>query len=179
MEVHSAHLPSTRAGPITVWTSPQGVRRIEFGPLPRDHNTDPPERWPPILKEAVRQLEEYFAKERTSFDLPLDWGGATTGFQRDVYDRLLDIEYGHVASYGRIARDIGRPDMARAVGQAVGANPIPIVVPCHRVVASDGSLTGFGGGLAAKAELLKLEGIDVGGAKPTSKVHPEVIPLDL
>jgi methylated-DNA-[protein]-cysteine S-methyltransferase len=69
--------------------------------------------------------------------------------------------------------------MARAVGQAVGSNPIPIVVPCHRVVASDGSLTGFGGGLPAKVALLKLEGIDVDGDKPTSKVHPEVIPLDL
>jgi methylated-DNA-[protein]-cysteine S-methyltransferase len=78
-----------------------------------------------------------------------------------------------------VARDIGKPDMARAVGQAVGANPIPIVVPCHRVVGSDGALTGFGGGLAAKVSLLKLEGIDVDGARPTSKVHPEVIPLDL
>ena len=69
--------------------------------------------------------------------------------------------------------------MARAVGQAVGANPIPIVVPCHRVVASDGRLTGFGGGLPAKVALLKLEGIGVDGDKPNSKVHPEVIPLDL
>jgi methylated-DNA-[protein]-cysteine S-methyltransferase len=91
----------------------------------------------------------------------------------------MTIEYGHVASYGQIARDVGRPDMARAVGQAVGANPLPIVVPCHRVVASDRSLTGFGGGLRAKAALLKLEGVDVDGTKPTSKVHPEVIPLDL
>lgn len=162
-----------------MWASPHGVRRIEFGPLPRHHNTDPPERWPPILQEAVRQLEEYFAKERTAFDLPLDWSGASTGFQRDVLERLLGIEYGHVASYGQIARDVGKPDMARAVGQAVGANPIPIVVPCHRVVASDGSLTGFGGGLTAKAELLKLEGIEVAGSKATSKVRPEVIPLDL
>jgi methylated-DNA-[protein]-cysteine S-methyltransferase len=84
-----------------------------------------------------------------------------------------------VISYGQIARDLGQPDMARAVGQAVGANPLPIVVPCHRVVGSDGTLTGFGGGLRAKAALLKLEGIDVDGTKPTSKVHPDVIPLDL
>ncbi len=127
----------------------------------------------------MRQLEEYFAKDRGSFDLELDFTGSTTGFQRDVYDRLLQIEYGHVVSYGQVARDIGKPDMARAVGQAVGANPIPIVVPCHRVVASDGSLTGFGGGLPAKVALLKLEGIDVDGSKASSKVHPEVIPLDL
>jgi methylated-DNA-[protein]-cysteine S-methyltransferase len=155
------------------------VRRIEFGALPHDRNIDPPEIWPPILRSAVRQLEEYFAKERTSFDLPLDFAGVGSGFQRDVYDRILEIGYGHVASYGQVARDIGKPDMARTVGQAVGANPIPIVVPCHRVVGSDGALTGFGGGLAAKVSLLKLEGIDVDGARPTSKVHPEVIPLDL
>lgn len=155
------------------------MRRIEFGALPHDRNIDPPEIWPPILRSAVQQLEEYFAKERTSFDLPLDFAGVGSGFQRDVYDRLLEIGYGHVASYGQVARDIGKPDMARAVGQAVGANPIPIVVPCHRVVGSDGALTGFGGGLAAKVSLLKLEGIDVDGARPTSKVHPEVIPLDL
>jgi methylated-DNA-[protein]-cysteine S-methyltransferase len=127
----------------------------------------------------VGQLEEYFARERRAFDLPLDFPEATTDFQHDVYRRLMEIPYGHVASYGQIARDIGRPDMARSVGQAVGSNPLPIVVPCHRVVASDLSLTGFGGGLHAKVALLKLEGIDVDGTKPTSKVRPEVIPLDL
>jgi len=132
-----------------------------------------------LLRKAVRQLEEYFDKKRTTFDLPLDFSETLTDFQRDVYDALLKIEYGHVASYGQIARDVGKPDMARAVGQAVGANPLPIVVPCHRVVASDRSLTGFGGGLRAKVALLKLEGVDVDGVKATSKVHPEVIPLDL
>ncbi len=159
--------------------SPDGVRRIEFGALPTGHHTDPPADWPPSLLAAIRQLEEYFDKSRQSFDLPLDFSDTLTEFQRSVYDRLLQIEYGHVVSYGQIAKDVGKPDMARAVGQAVGANPLPIVVPCHRVVASDGSLTGFGGGLRAKAALLKLEGIDVDGTKPTSKVHPEVIPLDL
>lgn len=162
-----------------MWVSPVGVRRIEFGALPRGHHTDPPQTWPPVLQAAVRQLKEYFDKSRRSFDLPLDFSDTLTDFQRDVYDRLTKIEYGHVASYGQIARDVGKPDMARAVGQAVGANPLPIVIPCHRVVASDGSLTGFGGGLRAKAALLKLEGIDVDGTKPSSKVHPEVIPLDL
>jgi methylated-DNA-[protein]-cysteine S-methyltransferase len=166
-------------GPITVWVSPSGVRRIEFGPLPRDSQDEPREAWPPLLTSAVTQLEEYFAKERRAFDLDLDFPDTTTGFQHDVYRRLMEIDYGHVASYGQVARDIGKPDMARAVGQAVGSNPLPIVVPCHRVVASDGTLTGFGGGLRAKAALLKLEGIDVDGTKPTSRVHPEVIPLDL
>jgi methylated-DNA-[protein]-cysteine S-methyltransferase len=159
--------------------SPTGVRRIEFGALPHGREELPRELWPPLLTRAVSQLEEYFARARTSFDLPLDFPDSTTDFQHDVYRRLLEIGYGHVASYGQVARDVGKPDMARAVGQAVGSNPLPIVVPCHRVVASDGSLTGFGGGLRAKVALLKLEGIDVDGAKPTSKVHPEVIPLDL
>ena len=159
--------------------SPTGVRRIEFGPLPRERHTDPPEQWPDYLCEAVEQLEAYLAKRRTTFDVPLDFADSTTGFQHDVYRRLLDIEYGHVVSYGQVAKDVGKPDMARAVGQAVGANPIPIVVPCHRVVASDGRLTGFGGGLPAKVALLKLEGVGVDGDKPNSKVHPEVIPLDL
>ncbi|HET9949552.1 MAG TPA: methylated-DNA--[protein]-cysteine S-methyltransferase [Longimicrobiales bacterium] len=155
------------------------MRRIEFGPLPRGHAADPPDAWPPTLRAAVAQLEEYFARERTSFDLPLDFPDSLSPFQRDVYERLLRIGYGRVASYGQVARDIGRPDMARSVGQAVGANPIPIVVPCHRVVASDLSLTGFGGGLPVKAALLRLEGIGVDGTSPSSKVRPEVIPLDL
>jgi methylated-DNA-[protein]-cysteine S-methyltransferase len=124
-------------------------------------------------------MEEYFAKERTSFDVALDFSGVTSDFQQEVYDQLFSVEYGHVTSYGQLARDIGKPDQARAVGQAVGHNPIPIIVPCHRVIASDGRLTGFSGGLEAKVELLKLEGIDVDGHSPTSRVHPEVIPLDL
>lgn len=162
-----------------MWTSDRGVRRIEFGPLPRERHTDPPEEWPPNLRDAVRQLEEYFAKERTEFQLELDFSGVGSDFQQEVYDHLRRVPYGHVTSYGQLAREIGKPDQARAVGQAVGANPIPIVVPCHRVIGSDGSLTGFAGGLAAKVQLLKLEGVDVDGTSPTSKVRPEVIPLDL
>ena len=162
-----------------MWVSSTGVRRIEFGALPREQHTDPPQAWPDHLRGAVEQLQAYLTRKRKTFDLPLDFAASTTGFQHDVYSRLLDIEYGHVASYGHVARDVGRPDMARAVGQAVGANPIPIVVPCHRVVASDGRLTGFGSGLPVKVALLKIEGIDVDGDKPNSKVRPEIIPLDL
>jgi methylated-DNA-[protein]-cysteine S-methyltransferase len=179
VEVHSAHLPDTRAGPITVWTSPEGVRRIEFGALPRERNTDPPDAWPPRLRRAVSELEEYLGKTRTDFDLELDLSGVTSDFQREVYDALRRVPYAHVTSYGKLAAEIGKPDQARAVGQAVGANPVPILIPCHRVIASDGSLTGFSGGLAVKVALLKLEGVDVDGARPGSKVHPEIIPLDL
>lgn len=166
-------------GPITIWTSPRGVRHIEFGPLPRERNTDPPEAWPAGLGAAVDQIREYLAKERRSFDLELDFAEVITDFQRDVYARLLAVEYGHVTSYGKIAEEIGKPDQARAVGQAVGANPIPIVIPCHRVVGSDLRLIGYSGGLAVKVSLLKLEGVDVDGVSAKSRVHPEIIPLDL
>jgi methylated-DNA-[protein]-cysteine S-methyltransferase len=162
-----------------VWVSATGVRRIEFGRLPKEDHTDTPEEWPDNLREAVRQLTEYFDRKREVFDLPLDFGGMTTPFQDQVYERLMGIKYGQVVSYGQVARDIEKPDMARAVGQAVGANPIPIIVPCHRVVGSDGRLTGFAGGLKAKVGLLKLEGIGVDGSTANSKVRPEVIPLDL
>ncbi len=179
MDVHSAHLPKTRVGPVTVWTSSRGVRRIEFGPLPKTDHTTPPHDRPENLRTAVEQLEEYLAQERTDFDLPLDLSGVTSPFQREVYEELLAIPHGRVTSYGRIAERVGKPDQARAVGQAVGANPIPIVVPCHRVIASDGRLTGFSGGLRTKVALLHLEGIGVDGADPNSKVRPEIIPLDL
>lgn len=166
-------------GPITIWTSPRGVRHVEFGPLPRERNTDPPEAWPEGLRAAVEQIREYLAKERRSFDLELDFADVVTDFQRNVYDRLTALEHGHVTSYGKIAEEIGKPDQARAVGQAVGANPIPIVIPCHRVVGSDLRLIGYSGGLAVKVSLLKLEGVDVDGVSAKSRVHPEVIPLDL
>ena len=106
--MHSAHLAATRAGPITLWVSPRGVRRIEFGPLPRGRAGDPPEDWPELLTNAVTQIEEYLAKDRREFDLTLDFPESTSPFQRDVYDRLLRIPYGHVASYARVAQDIGK-----------------------------------------------------------------------
>jgi O-6-methylguanine DNA methyltransferase len=103
-----------------------------------------------------RQLEEYFAGERREFDLTLAPEG--TPFERSVWEELRRIPFGETRSYGEIARAIGRPNAFRAVGRANGANPIPIVVPCHRVIGSDGSLTGFGGGLEAKSRLLEIEG---------------------
>ncbi|MDX1646616.1 MAG: MGMT family protein [Longimicrobiales bacterium] len=124
-------------------------------------------------------MKAYLAKERHDFDLDLDFPETTTPFQREVYQEMMSIEYGRVTSYGKIAQALGKPDQARAVGQAVGANPIPIVIPCHRVVGADGRLIGYSGGLAVKVSLLRLEGIDVDGATPNSRVHPEVIPLDL
>jgi methylated-DNA-[protein]-cysteine S-methyltransferase len=108
-----------------------------------------------VLAEASRQLGEYFAGDRTSFDLPLDLDG--TGFQRIVWAGLQEIPYGETISYGELARRIGQPTASRAVGLANGRNPVSIVVPCHRVVGSNGSLTGYGGGLPRKQFLLALE----------------------
>ncbi len=178
-EVHSAHLSDTRAGPVTVWVSSKGLRHIEFGPLPQEHHLDPPERYPETLRLTLTQLRQYFAGDLRKFDIPLDLGMVATDFQRRVYERLLAVDYGKVTSYGALARELGGPELSRAVGQAVGANPIPIVIPCHRVVGAGGRLTGFGGGLEAKIALLRLEGIDVDGNQPHSRVLPDVIPLDL
>jgi methylated-DNA-[protein]-cysteine S-methyltransferase len=105
--------------------------------------------------EAMRQLREYFAGRRSEFDLPLAPEG--TEFQRNVWKRLQEIPYGETISYGELARRIGNPNASRAVGAANGSNPIPIVIPCHRVIGANGKLTGFGGGLPTKEALLALE----------------------
>ncbi|MFT3776988.1 MAG: methylated-DNA--[protein]-cysteine S-methyltransferase [Ottowia sp.] len=111
----------------------------------------------PVLAEAARQFGDYFAGRRPRFDLPLDLS-AGTPFQQDVWRALLGIAGGDARTYGEVAARIGRPAAVRAVGTAVGANPLIIVVPCHRVLGSQGALTGFGGGLGRKAALLRLEG---------------------
>ncbi len=109
----------------------------------------------PVLSACATQLEEYFAGKRTAFDLPLAPEG--TIFQREVWDILLTIPFGRTMSYGEIARKIGRPSAVRAVGAANGANPVSIIVPCHRIIGADGSLTGYGGGLGRKKWLLEHE----------------------
>ena len=113
----------------------------------------------PVLLEAASQLDEYFAGRRTEFSLTLDLVG--TDFQRTVWNALLAIPFGETRSYGQIARQIGRPAAARAVGAANGRNPVAIVAPCHRVIGSTGVLTGFAGGLEAKVRLLALEGVRI------------------
>jgi len=118
----------------------------------------------PVLVETARQLGEYFAGERNTFALPLDLAG--TAFQRKVWDALLTIPFGETRSYGQIAEQIGRPSAVRAVGAANGRNPVSIVVPCHRVIGSNGWLTGFAGGLDVKSRLLRLERADQRGPAP-------------
>jgi methylated-DNA-[protein]-cysteine S-methyltransferase len=108
-----------------------------------------------LVAQAARQLREYFAGSRSDFDLPLAPQG--TEFQRSVWRRLQEIPYGETISYGELARRVGNPKASRAVGAANGQNPIPIVIPCHRVIGANGKLTGFGGGLPTKEALLTLE----------------------
>jgi len=114
--------------------------------------------------QAIGQLEEYFAGERRRFELPLRLEGSP--FQRRVWGALQAIPFGATRSYGALADAIARPDRVRAVGAAVGRAPVPIVVPCHRVIGADGSLTGYGGGLQRKQALLDLESAVSGGAPP-------------
>lgn len=108
----------------------------------------------PVL-DAVKQLDEYFARRRRTFELPLAVAG--TPFQEQVWLTLAEIPYGQTISYAELARWVGRPQAFRAVGQANGANPIPIILPCHRVIAADGTIGGYGGGLPTKRRLLALE----------------------
>ena len=128
---------------------------FQAGPHPmRPHEDWVDSRKP--FEAVIAQLEDYFAGGRRDFDLPLAPVG--TDFQRRVWRALTSIPYGETISYGELARRIGNPQAARAVGLANGANPLPIIVPCHRVIGANGSLTGFGGGLPIKQALLVLEG---------------------
>jgi len=135
-------------GLVAILWETDSPRRVPLGALRANERH-------PVLIETERQLREYFAGERTSFSLPLALRG--TRFQRDVWEALLAIPFGVTTSYGEIARQLGKPTATRAVGAANGRNPISIIVPCHRVVGSSGKLTGFAGGLDAKAFLLALE----------------------
>jgi methylated-DNA-[protein]-cysteine S-methyltransferase len=145
-------------GPLLVAADDVGLRAIEFHasrhPRPRDAGWRDGDH--PLIDLARRQLDEYFAGARRTFDLPLAPEG--TDFQRTVWLALAEIPYGQTTSYSELAARLDRPRAVRAVGAANGRNPLPIVLPCHRVIGADGSLTGFGGGLPMKRFLLELEG---------------------
>jgi len=117
--------------------------------------------WPTPVKQCFRELDEYFAGKRVTFEVPL--APEATEFQQKVWDALLDIPWGQTLTYGNIAKQIGQPKAAQAVGAANGQNPIPIIVPCHRVVGSNGTLTGYAGGLWRKEWLLKHENVKLPG----------------
>jgi methylated-DNA-[protein]-cysteine S-methyltransferase len=143
-------------GPLLLVGDRGGLRFVHFATGRRPKSPDPDwiqDQLP--FQEAIRQLEAYFAGKLQDFDLPLVLDG--TEFQLLVWRNLRKIPYGETVSYGQLARRIGSPDAARAVGLANGSNPIPIIIPCHRVIGSNGDLTGFGGGLPVKKKLLALE----------------------
>ena len=141
-------LVASESGLVAVLWETDTSRRVPLHGLV-EHNDQS------ILVETERQITEYFARKRSTFDLPLDIRG--TAFQKEVWCALQQIPFGETLTYGEIAKHIGKPTATRAVGAANGRNPISIVIPCHRVIGSSGSLTGFAGGLAAKAHLLNLE----------------------
>jgi methylated-DNA-[protein]-cysteine S-methyltransferase len=145
-------------GPLLLAASDAGLHAIGFPAAkhPARRGPDWREGAHPLLHEAKRQLGEYFDGRRRAFDLPLAPAG--TDFQRQVWQALATIPYGATISYAQLAARVGNPRAMRAVGAANGRNPLPIVLPCHRVIGADGSLTGFGGGLDTKRFLLELEG---------------------
>ena len=143
----------TPLGTLTLEASERGLSSIQFPNRPKSmagrltSNA--------VIKLAQRELTAYFANQLKAFSVPLDWHG--TAFQESVWQALTVIPYGETVTYADIARAIGRPQSARPTGGAVGRNPLPIIVPCHRVIGSDRTLTGFTGGLKIKVALLKLE----------------------
>jgi methylated-DNA-[protein]-cysteine S-methyltransferase len=154
----------TPVGPLLLAATERGLVRIAYANEGHDRVLhDLSDRVSPRILHAsqrldpvARELDEYFAGRRERFDLPLDWQ-LTRGFRSMVLRQLPEIRYGHTASYGSIAQLVGNPKAVRAVGSACATNPLPIVVPCHRVVRSDGSLSGYVGGVDAKRALLALE----------------------
>jgi methylated-DNA-[protein]-cysteine S-methyltransferase len=152
----------TPLGPLTLEATPRGLCAVRFpggGPARAEDARDPV-----ALAEAAARFEAYFAGQPQDFDLTLDL--RCSPFERAVWTRLLEIPYGETISYSELARAVGRPDIVRGVAAAVGRNPLAIVVPCHRVVAADGRLTGYRGGLQRKQALLDLERRVAAGLDP-------------
>lgn len=143
-------------GPLLMLAGSKGLTAIRFAPAKGEHELpDGAQRGNAILTKAKAQLAEYFAGARTSFDVPVTPEG--TEFMQGVWKELVRIPFGETISYGELARRIGNPKASRAVGLANGKNPIPIIIPCHRVIGADGSLTGFAGGIPIKESLLRHE----------------------
>ena len=146
--VGALKLVATRTALIAILWENDNPIRFQLNPITEDPHH-------PILRETERQLNEYFSGKRQSFSIKLNFTG--TEFQQAVWHALLTIPYGETRSYGQIARQICHPKAVRAVGAAIGKNPIAIIAPCHRVIGANGKLTGFAGGLATKTILLDLE----------------------
>ncbi|GAA0783682.1 methylated-DNA--[protein]-cysteine S-methyltransferase [Marinobacterium sediminicola] len=150
--IYTYVMENTPVGSLTLQADTRGLCRVDFG---QRATVAANASGHPVLDQAVNELEAYFRGERTTFDIPLAPVG--TAFQGKVWDALQAIPYGEVRSYADIAKAIGSPQASRAVGMANNRNPISIIIPCHRVVGTNGSLTGYGGGLETKIRLLELE----------------------
>jgi methylated-DNA-[protein]-cysteine S-methyltransferase len=165
------HRAPSPLGDMWLAATPQGLSGLWF--VDGQKHLPSMQGWPlgsnALLERAAQQMHEYFAQQRRAFDLPLDLR-AGTAFQQAVWQALLGIGSGQHESYGTIARRIGNPKAVRAVGAAVGRNPIGIIVPCHRVLGSSGALTGYAGGLERKTALLQLEGV-----LPNAAAQPALI----
>jgi methylated-DNA-[protein]-cysteine S-methyltransferase len=147
----------TIIGELGVCASADAVSAVYFGAVPQDRLPQGGPEENALCREAARQIGEYFDGSRKVFTVPLKLAG--TAFQKAVWEALRSIPWGQTRTYGQIAAAAGKKSAARAVGGACHRNPVPIIIPCHRVVGSDGSLTGFGGGLAIKRTLLSIEGV--------------------
>ena len=179
--LHTIHtLTTTPLGDLLLAATPHGLSGAWFTQGQRGVPD-----WPswgvqtlghPLLGQAAREIDEYFGGQRQRFDVPLDLSGGTA-FQQSVWRALLEIAAGDSQSYSQVAARIGHPAAVRAVGTAVGANPISVIVPCHRVLGSRGTLAGYGGGLGRKVTLLRREGWQVdapaGGDEPASTLRPQ------
>jgi methylated-DNA-[protein]-cysteine S-methyltransferase len=151
----AVHVHESPVGPLTLVSDGAALAGVYFESQRHGRPPAGPKGTDKIIDMARKQLDSYFAGKRKAFDVPLRPVG--TAFQTRVWNALLRIPYGETASYGAIANAIGSPKAVRAVGAANGRNPIPIIIPCHRVIGANGSLTGFGGGMARKEMLLDLE----------------------
>lgn len=155
------HMPSP-VGPLLLAGSDKALNILSFPG--GDKAIQPREGWEQSqapFAEVIRQLNAYFAGELTKFDLPFELNG--TPFQKKVWQTLATIPVGETRTYGWLANAVGSPKASRAVGAANGANPLPVILPCHRIIGANGTLTGFGGGLPTKKFLLQLEGVEIPG----------------
>jgi methylated-DNA-[protein]-cysteine S-methyltransferase len=147
----------TPIGPLALTAGPAGLVRIDFGPVPTCSDPGPSGQADAHLEQAAVELEEYFSGSRRTFTVALD-RSSRSGFRGEVLEALETVPYGETVTYGELAGMAGRPKASRAAGTAMATNPLPLVVPCHRVIAAGGALGGYGPGPELKAQLLEMEG---------------------
>jgi methylated-DNA-[protein]-cysteine S-methyltransferase len=160
------YLKTSPIGPISVWATPQGLIRLTIGPVQTITPQNGDQTAQAILDQALEEVAAYLAGQRRQFTVPINWQ-VISPKSRPILEYTYTIPYGEVRTYGEIAHRLGRPNAARAVGSAMAHNPIPLIIPCHRVIGSDRSLHGYGGGegIPTKAWLLQLEGHRIVGQR--------------